>query len=303
MSLPFVSLNNNDWQSQLVVEGLLKAKGAKLLIDTGESCSIINPSLTKISDSVPPNGRLTAAKGTVMPILGQVTGSMSIGRCTVQHHFLCADLAREAILGMDFLRAHRMVVDFDRQLLVVKERPEPIDQPIAALNVDNSWISEVLLGVCVDREKSSEVARIINEKRDIFDHSCEFLGRKHILQHRIDTGQQHPIYQTPRCVQPHYQTELDKMVQEMLESKFIRHSSSPWASPIVLVKKKEGSSRICVDYRLLNAITKRDSFPLPRMDSTLDAVSGSKWSSTLNLASGYWRMEVHPDDREKTAFA
>ncbi|THD20458.1 hypothetical protein D915_008740 [Fasciola hepatica] len=123
MSLPFVSSNNNDWQSPLVVEGLLNGKGAKLLIDTGASCSVINRSLTKISHSVPLNGRLIAANGTVMPILGQVAGSVSIGRCTVQHQFLCADVAWDAILGMDFLRAHRIVIDFDRQLLVINERP------------------------------------------------------------------------------------------------------------------------------------------------------------------------------------
>ncbi|THD18460.1 hypothetical protein D915_011002 [Fasciola hepatica] len=183
MSLPFASLNNNDWQSPLVVEGLLNGKGAKLLIDTGASCSVINRSLTKISHSVLLNGRLIAANGTVVPILGQVAGSVSIGRCTVQHQFLCADLAWDAILGMDFLRAHRIVIDFDRQLLVVNIRPEPIGQPILALKLDNSWINEMLLGAFFDRETNSEDAKILNETRDIFDCNCDFLGRKRILQH------------------------------------------------------------------------------------------------------------------------
>ncbi|TPP66825.1 hypothetical protein FGIG_00466 [Fasciola gigantica] len=75
MSLLFVSLNNNDWQSPPVFEGLLNGKEAKPLIDNGSSCSVINPSLTKISHSVPLNGRPIAANGTVMPILGQVAGS------------------------------------------------------------------------------------------------------------------------------------------------------------------------------------------------------------------------------------
>ncbi|THD22373.1 hypothetical protein D915_006931 [Fasciola hepatica] len=155
MSLPFVLLNNNDWQSPLVVEGLLNGRGADLLIDTGASCSVINPSLSEISDSVPLNGWLIAANGTIMPILGQVAGSVSIGRCTVQHQFLCASVAWDAILWMDFLRAHRIVIDFDKQLLVVNKRPEPIGQPIAALKADNSWINKMLLGACVDRETSS----------------------------------------------------------------------------------------------------------------------------------------------------
>ncbi|THD23541.1 hypothetical protein D915_005643 [Fasciola hepatica] len=93
LSSLFVSLNKHDWQSSLVVNDLLNSKGAKLLIDTVASCSVINRLLTKISYSVPLNGRLIAANGTVMPILGQVAGSVSIGRCTVQLQFLCADVA------------------------------------------------------------------------------------------------------------------------------------------------------------------------------------------------------------------
>ena len=82
----------------------------------------------------------------------------------------------------------------------------------------------------------------------------------------------------------------------------IRPSSSPWASPIVLVKKKDGSTRFCVDYRKVNKVTRKDAYPLPRVDDTLDTLAGAKWFSTLDLISGYWQVEMHPDDREKTAF-
>ncbi|THD18438.1 hypothetical protein D915_010990 [Fasciola hepatica] len=127
--------------------------------------------------------RLIAANGTVKPIMGQVAGSVIIGRFTVQHQFLCADLALGAILGIDFLRTHRMVIDFDKQRLAVARRPGPIGQPIAALKVDNSWINEVSLGECVDRETNSEVAMILNKTRGIFECNCNFSSRTHILQH------------------------------------------------------------------------------------------------------------------------
>ena len=82
----------------------------------------------------------------------------------------------------------------------------------------------------------------------------------------------------------------------------IEPSNSPWYSPVVLVKKKDGSTQFCVDYRQLNKITKKDSYPLPRINDTLDALVGSKLS-TLDLKSGYQQVGIDSKDKEKTAFS
>ncbi|GBL91854.1 Retrovirus-related Pol polyprotein from transposon 297 [Araneus ventricosus] len=96
--------------------------------------------------------------------------------------------------------------------------------------------------------------------------------------------------------------EAGRLIKEMVDNGIIEESSGPWASPIVLVKKKDGSTRFPVDYRKLNEITIKDSYPLPRIDDTLDALNGSQWFSTLDLKSGYWQVEIQPEDKEKTAF-
>ena len=83
---------------------------------------------------------------------------------------------------------------------------------------------------------------------------------------------------------------------------FIKNSDSPWASPIVLVTKKDGSTRFCIDYRRLNNVTRKDAYPLPNNNETLETLSVAEWFNTLDLASGYWQVPVAPADRAKTAF-
>ena len=92
------------------------------------------------------------------------------------------------------------------------------------------------------------------------------------------------------------------LLTDMLDQDVIQPSASPWASPIVLVKKKDGSTRFCIDYRRVNQITCKDAFPLPRIDDTLDCLAESQWFTTLDLASGYWQVEMSPEDGPKTAF-
>jgi hypothetical protein len=88
----------------------------------------------------------------------------------------------------------------------------------------------------------------------------------------------------------------------MLRNKIIQPSKSPWASPVVLVGKPDRSTRFCIDYRKLNGMTVKDSYPLPRIDKALDDITGQKYFSTLDLASGYWQVPMDEASREKTAF-
>ena len=95
---------------------------------------------------------------------------------------------------------------------------------------------------------------------------------------------------------------MRNLLSEMLERDVIKPSCSPWASPVVLVKKKDGTSCFCVDYCKVNTVTRKDAYPLPRVDDLLDTLAGSRLFSTLDLISGYWQVEIYPRDKEKTAF-
>ena len=141
-----------------------------------------------------------------------------------------------------------------------------------------------------------------NKEQLFFAISKEDLGRTAKVQHRINTGNSHPIRQPLRRIPPAKREEVRQLLKEMLDQDVIKPTISPWASPVVIVKKKDGSPRFCVDYRKVNTVTRKDAYPLPRVDDTLDTLAGSKWFSTLDLLSGYWQVEVRPEDREKTAF-
>ena len=134
---------------------------------------------------------------------------------------------------------------------------------------------------------------------DVFDNT---LGHTDVITHKIETGNAAPIRQYPRRLPYAYRHETSTQICDMLQQKVIQPSNSPWASPIVLVKKKDGSFRFCVDYRRLNAVTREDAHPLPRVDDLLDSLQGASLFSTLDLRSGYWQISMEPKDREKTAF-
>ena len=137
----------------------------------------------------------------------------------------------------------------------------------------------------------------------MFSKSSSDVGRTDIVQHRIDTGTARPLKQPPRRLPLAKRDVACQAIEDMQREGIIEPSTSPWRSPVVLVTKKDGSVRFCVDYRKLNSVTRKDSYPLPRIDDTLDTLSDSRWFSTLDLKSGYWQVAMDSTDKEKTAFS
>ena len=151
-------------------------------------------------------------------------------------------------------------------------------------------------------EEEEKVTELLNEHKDVFSSGSFDLGECVVVPHEIHVVDGPPIRLPYRRLPPSQVDDIKQMLQEMLEQGIIRQSKSPFASPIVVVKKKDGSLRLCIDYRLLNARTVKDSFPLPRIDEALDALGGACFFSALDLAHGYFQVVMHPSSIEKTAF-
>ena len=127
-------------------------------------------------------------------------------------------------------------------------------------------------------------------------------GQTHLLTHRIPTGTAQPIRLKPYRVPIVYREKVGQELREMERHGIIEKSSSEWAFPIVVVTKKDGDIRICVDYRRLNQVTTFDAYPMPRVDELLDAIGGAAFITTLDLAKGYWQVPLTGEDKAKTAF-
>jgi len=152
-------------------------------------------------------------------------------------------------------------------------------------------------------EECEVVAGLLTKFQDSFSRDEWDIGLTHLVEHEIKTGDAPPIKQRPRRVPLAYAEEEKRAIEDLLKKGVIEESTSPWASPIVLVKKKNGQIRPCVDYRRLNALVKPDGFPLPRVQDCLDAVAGATLFSSFDLTSGYFQIPLKKSDRPKSAFA
>ena len=162
------------------------------------------------------------------------------------------------------------------------------------------WCLKV--GSHISESEREQLYSLLVEFADVFSFSSKDLGRTKELKHHIFTSDAQPVHLSPRRIPQARREELRGLLRDMLESDVIQQSDSPWSSPIVLAKKHDGTTRFCVDYRKVNEVTRKDAYPLPRVDDTLDTLVGSKFFTTLDLASGYWQVEVAPEDQPKTAF-
>lgn len=151
-------------------------------------------------------------------------------------------------------------------------------------------------------DQQAQLTASLRQWTHVFAAHEDDFGHTKVVKHHNPTGGAPPICDRYRPVPPKLFAELRELLQEMVDNKVVQESSSPWAAPVVLVRKKDGSWPFCVDYRKLNAVTHKDAYPLPQIEESLTSLMHATGYSTLDQASGYWQVEVAQEDKDKTAF-
>lgn len=156
---------------------------------------------------------------------------------------------------------------------------------------------------CTSFAQEQALARLLVDYADVFSKDETDVGLTSLVSHSIPVEPgTNPIRQPPRRLGVEKDLEVERQVADLVRKGMVESTDSSWSSPVVLVKKKDNSWRLCVDYRRLNAVTRKDAYPLPRIDDSLDALAGSVLFSTLDLLSGYWQVPLDQDAQDKAAF-
>ena len=157
--------------------------------------------------------------------------------------------------------------------------------------------------VCETPEQYNRMAQLLTAYSDVFSKGDADVGRTDLVQHSIPLlDGTKPIRQPPRRLGAEKDKEVEEQVAQLVQKGMVEPTDGSWSSPVVLVRKKDQSWRLCVDYRRLNAVTRKDAYPLPRIDDSLDALSGSIYFSTLDLISGYWQVPLDEEAQQRSAF-
>jgi predicted aspartyl protease len=192
------------------------------------------------------------------------------------------------------------------QVLAELEPVAVLPPPDPALSATPTHIADMLKKIdpSVPDSCKRQLEALLNKYAHAFSANELDLGWTDLVKHTIDVGDSRPVRQALRKVPITQRSVIDKHIDEQLRQGIIQPSRSPFAANLVIVKKSDGSTRCCCDYRGLNLVTKRDAYPLPRIDQCLDALGGGRnsWFTCLDLRSGFFQVAMSEKDMDKTAF-
>uniref|UniRef100_A0A3B1JJM2 Gypsy retrotransposon integrase-like protein 1 n=1 Tax=Astyanax mexicanus TaxID=7994 RepID=A0A3B1JJM2_ASTMX len=299
------------------------------MIDTGSTFSLIQEGTwdrMKRTQEVWRSGRgqkFILANGQTQTAKGVVELDCELGKCQAKRPFYVMenkDHVFSLVLGLDFLHDTGLILDFqkdvyilpggdtvpfggegesppfsyaDMRLCIAQEDYVPLDYE------EEQEINKLVEGADITSQAKQDLHKLLSQWPSVCTNQ---LGRTMIVLHHITTNDNLPIRQKPYKVSIEKQQLIKEAIEDMQRRGIVRPSTSPWASPVVLVPKKEGGVRFCVDYRRMNSKTHLDAYPMPQVQEILESLHGAAIFSTLDLKSGYWQVGLEPDSIPKTAF-
>ena len=310
-----------------VVTGIISIldHDAYTLVDPGATHSFASkPFLDRFQiETQPLEGRMRVSLPAGDPLLADRVVRDS--RVLIEGQEFPADLVAldmrdfDVVLGMDWLSRHRATLDFYKKEVKL-HRPGKLEVKFRRLRreLSSCMISAMIaqkmlrkgcqgyLAYVVETGKEGTILDeipVVREFPDVFPDDIAGLPPEREVEFTIDLipGTE-PISIPPYRMAPAELRELKDQLEELLSKGFIRPSISPWGAPVLFVKKKDGSLRLCIDYRQLNRVTIRNQYPLPRIDELFDQLQGSRVYSKIDLRSGYHQLRVQESDVPKTAF-
>ena len=323
----FVVTSQKEWNPNEVITGklILNSEEVYALLDTGSTHSFISPACAQRLNLTPENLDFNLSVETPLgeiAITSTVYKSclVQIGNLTLPFDLNSLEMNEfDVILGIDWLTTHHAKIDCFQRTISFHIPNEPVIQiqatkPLRSIAVISSHKAIRLLKngcqaflahITVLNKNTSDLKDIpiVNEFSDVFPEELPGLPPNREIEFCIDLEPgTKPISKAPYRMAPVELQELKVQLQELLDTGFIRPSTSPWGAPVLFVKKKDGSMRLCVDYRELNRVTIKNRYPLPRIDDMFDQLQGAQYFSKIDLRSGYHQLKVKTDDIPKTAF-
>jgi len=235
----------------------------------------------------------TSASGEVSTSFVCVGCPMEVAGRRFKVNLICLPMeGLDVILGMDWLSSNHVVIDCERCRVVFLDAAglEFISSNQAAKEIEDGATLFMIVAQIEKMSTAEQISMIpvVDEYTNVFPDEIPELPSSRDVDFTIDLilGAS-PVSKEPYRMAPVELSELKKQIEDLLAKKFIRPSASPWGAPVLLVKKKNGSSRLCVDYRQLNKLTIKNKYPLPRIDDLLDQLRGASMFSKIDLRSGY----------------
>ncbi|RHN51999.1 putative nucleotidyltransferase, Ribonuclease H [Medicago truncatula] len=251
------------------------------------------------------------------PAKGSVTTSLVCLRCPISMFgrdfvidLVCLPLTgMDVIFGMNWLEYNRVHINcFSKTVHFSSAEEEGEVEPLSTKQMkqferDGILMYSLIAQLSLENQAVVDGLPVVNEFPEVFPDEIPDVPPEREVEFSIDlVPGTKPVSMAPYRMSASELAELKKQLEDLLDKKFVRPSVSPWGAPVLLVKKKDGSMRLCIDYRQLNKVTIKNRYPLPRIDDLMDQLVGAKIFSKIDLRSGYHQIKVKDEDMQKTAF-